>query len=275
MVGDYVKLSLNAQDEYEILEMVPRKNEVFRRIVRERKKKVIASNIDLLCIVMSASLPEYKRGLVDRYLLRASQWNIPAIVILNKMDQFDSQFEIEFEVNRFKNLNVECYEISSTKTDYQNKFLPLGIADLKLKLENQTTIFMGQSGVGKSKLISKISGGEFELLSGDLAKVGKGAHTTSWAEIIGFDNFDLVDSPGVRSLSIGDIEPQDLPLLMPDLSQHFNKCKFSNCHHQLNSKGCYFQTLDPQNLEDMYVLTRLDSYNKFTKEVEEIPEWDR
>lgn len=275
VVGDSVYLIKNQQGEFEIVEVEVRKNEIYRQLVREKKKKVIASNVDLICIVMSVSLPEYKRGLVDRYLLRSVLWEIPTVLVFNKMDEYDHQIDLNFESERIKDLGIECFEVSSTDEKYQTQFLKNNLADLKTLFEGKTTILMGQSGVGKSKLISAISGGEVELISGELAKVGKGAHTTTWAEIISFSNFDLVDSPGVRTLSINDISVDDLNRLFPDIFKYFQNCKFSDCKHLSNSKGCFFQQLNEDDFNDQMILSRIESYIRFKEEIEEIPEWQR
>jgi ribosome biogenesis GTPase / thiamine phosphate phosphatase len=224
---------------------------------------------------MSISKPEFKRGLLDRYLLRSIQWNIPTVVVFNKMDEYNEQLDLNFETDRLKDLNIQCFEISSTQKDYATSFLPNGLTELVELFNKKTTIFMGQSGVGKSKLISAISGGEINLISKKLAKVGKGAHTTTWAEIISFDNFDLVDSPGVRSLSISDISRDDLNRLFPDIFPYMTKCKFNDCTHADNIKGCFFNQLDYEDRADQLILSRLDSYLRFREEIEEIPEWDR
>lgn len=275
VVGDWVEIQKTQQDEYEILSIIERKNEIYRQLVREKKKKVIAANIDLICIVMSVSKPEFKRGLLDRYLLRSVQWEIPTVVIFNKMDEFEDQIDIDFESKRIKDLIIDSFEISSTDKSYQKRFLSKGLDELKEMFNQKTAILMGQSGVGKSKLISAISGGEIELISGKLAKVGKGAHTTTWAEIVSFDNFELVDSPGVRTLSINDISIDDLNRLFPDIFPYFQHCKFSDCRHEENSKGCFFNSLDENDIDNQIALSRLDSYLRFKDEIEEIPEWQR
>src|SRR5690606_17195654 len=108
VVGDNVMLKFDEQnDQFEILEVLERDSEIFRSLVRERKKKVIAANIEILVIVTSVSKPTYKSGLIDRYLLRSSQWEIPAIVVFNKMDEFDNQFDLEFERKKLSHLFVK------------------------------------------------------------------------------------------------------------------------------------------------------------------------
>jgi len=273
VVGDNVLIRPQTNDNrYEIFEMIPRQNEIFRRIVRSNKKKVIASNIDLILIVASVSKPDYKPFLIDRYITRSVQWEIPALVIFNKMDQFDDQFDIELEKKKFDQLGVNYFEISNLQESpyYEN------IQTLKDLLTDKTTITLGQSGVGKSKLISSLSDGEIELLSSRLAKgIQKGAHTTSWAELIDLKTFYMIDSPGVRTLAVNDISNEELPSLFPDLLPLFSRCQFHDCRHEENSKGCYFNTLELETDEELIIYRRLIAFMKMREEVEKIPDWQR
>ncbi|MGZ3809588.1 MAG: GTPase RsgA, partial [Bacteriovorax sp.] len=93
VVGDYVMIENNV-----ITEVLPRTNEIYRLIIREQKKKVTASNCDLMVIVSSVSRPEYKRGIVDRFLVRAHQWGIRPLIVFNKMDEYnEDELDIMFE----------------------------------------------------------------------------------------------------------------------------------------------------------------------------------
>lgn len=275
VVGDNVIIKSSDQtDQYEIIELLERENEVYRRIVRENKKKVSASNIDYLLIVTSVSKPVYKSGLIDRYLLRAVQWGIPAVVVFNKMDEFDDQFVLDFELEKWEKMGARTF-LTSSESDVDPEILK-EMQDLKAFLQNKTALLVGQSGVGKSRLISTLSEGKVELLSRRLAKkYQKGSHTTTWAEIIDCDNFLLVDSPGVRSMAVDDIAVDELPTLFPDLLPLFGQCKFNNCRHDENSKNCYFHNLDREDFDDLIVLDRLDSYCRIRDEVEKIPEWQK
>jgi ribosome biogenesis GTPase len=273
VVGDNVLLRpLENDDRHEIYELVERKNEIFRRIVRSNKKKVIAANTDVILIIASVSKPDYKPFLIDRYITRSVQWGIPAIVIFNKMDQFDDQFDIEIEKKKFDYLGINHFEISSIPdTEFHKNITPL-----KELLDGKTAICLGQSGVGKSKLITELSGGKIELLSSRLAKgIQKGAHTTTWAEFIDLDTFSMIDSPGIRSLAMSDISISELPELFPDLIPQFGKCQFHDCRHEDNSKSCFFNTLDLDVDEDFIIFLRLVAYKRMRDEVEVIPDWKR
>ena len=95
VVGDFVTID-TVGDELTILALDERKNFIDRYIVRERKKKIIASNIDVIILVMTVSKPEFKRGLVDRYLVRAALWNIPLVLVFNKADEEKSSEPVSY-----------------------------------------------------------------------------------------------------------------------------------------------------------------------------------
>jgi ribosome biogenesis GTPase len=277
VVGDWVMISPPPQggEEWKIESTLERKNSIFRNIPREQKKKVIASNIDVMLVVVSAGKPSYKRGLIDRYLVRSDYWNIPAYVIFNKMDLHDpNEFDINFECNRLKWLDAQSFEVSAEDPGYSPKYLSKGFKELKHELKGKTAILLGHSGVGKSKLITSLTDGKVKLLSGELGKVGKGAHTTTWAELIDAENFTLIDSPGIRSMSLSDLTKEELLLGFSDINQWSAKCKFSSsCTHEENSKGCFFQNLGIGNRDSELILSRLDSYKKILEEVSNIPDW--
>jgi ribosome biogenesis GTPase len=280
VVGDWVELLPPPKEgqEWVIEKVHPRENSIFRNLPREQKKKVIASNVDVMMVVVSAGLPAYKRGLVDRYLVRSEYWGIPAFVIFNKMDLHNEEdFDLKFEADRLKWLNVECFEISSLDPNYRPKFISQGFQDLEYKLKNKTAILLGHSGVGKSRLITALSNGKVELLSGELGKSSnKGAHTTTWAELIDAENFTLIDSPGVRSMSLSDLTQEELLQSFSDIQEFATKCKFmSTCKHEENSKGCYFAGLAKNERENQLILSRLDSFKRVLEEVTDIPDWQK
>lgn len=269
VVGDYVMIENNT-----IVEVLPRANEMYRLIIREQKKKVTASNCDLLVIVSSVSAPAYKRGIVDRFLVRAHQWGIRPLMVFNKMDEYDPQIlDIEFEFDRMNNLGIECFEVSAVDETYKPHFLKLGLEELKSRLMHKTSIFLGQSGVGKSKLISQVSDGKINLLSNEVGKVGKGKHTTTWSEIVDCESMSLIDSPGIRSFGVEDLLEEDLITYFPDLEAVATLCKFSNCAHAFDSKGCSFYKLDQSTRETQLLMSRLESFCRMKEEITETPSY--
>lgn len=280
VVGDNVTLSKIAETgEFQIDEVTPRESEIFRISVREQKKKVTAANCDLLVILSSVSRPSYKQGIVDRFLVRACQWQVKPIVVFNKCDQLDSEEEkvdLKFETERLKLLGVEVYEISAVMMEnYRPQNLDLGWGEFQNALEGRTALFLGQSGVGKSKTISSLSGGKVDLRTHEVGKVGKGSHTTTWSELINLPTFDLIDSPGIRSFSLNDINPDEILPLFPDLEEISVQCKFNNCKHEESSKGCAFYQNDWPASQKACIYSRLSSYKRIVEEISATPKWSK
>lgn len=276
VVGDYVTLEENKEGEdFLIVDREERKSEIFRILVRESKKKVTAANCDLLVILNSVAKPTYKRGITDRFLVRAHQWQVMPIVIYNKMDQHDPEkVDINFEADRLRELGVECFEISALNEDYQPRYLDKGLAELKEALKGKTSIFVGQSGVGKSQTITCLSEGQVELKTNKVGKIGKGSHTTTWSEIVDCGSFELIDSPGIRSFSIDDIDPAELIEYFPDLEEIAVKCKFSNCEHMPDSTGCaFFKDVDEDSREFQLMISRLEAWHVMFYEACQTPHW--
>ena len=278
VVGDYVLLEQkDEREEWTITKLIPRESEIFRILVREQKKKVTAANCNLLVILSSVSKPAFKQGIVDRFLVRASQWGIKPILVFNKMDEYNPEdMDVEFEAQRLSGLGVECFEISALEgADYQARFLKLGWPELQETLKNRTAIFLGQSGVGKSKTISLLSGGEVSLKTKKVGKVGKGSHTTTWSELIELPLFKLIDSPGIRSFSLDDIDPDDLLSFFPDLEEIAVGCKFNDCSHEESTKGCSFYNNDWSEEKSCHIFSRLRSYSRIVDEVGQTPFWQK
>jgi len=266
VVGDKVLLEKTGS-EYQIVELIDRKNEIFRLIVRERKKRVTAANCDLLIITTSVSKPRYKQGFIDRFTTRAYQWNVPAIVVFNKMDEFKNDFDMDFEMGRFENLGIECFEVSAKYPENPSRFGRGSFKDLQNKLEETQAIILGQSGVGKSTLITSLSDKEIILRSNAIGRSGKGSHSTTWSEMIDFGTFRIIDSPGIRSFSLDDILPDELINFFPDLLPISLTCQFNDCRHDSSSKGCAFygEGTDPQIVD--IIESRLLSYKRIMEEI--------
>jgi len=280
VVGDHVMVDqIEGTGEYLIKKMLDRKNEIFRILVRESKRKVTASNCDYLVILSSVHKPKFKRGIIDRFLVRAYQWGLKPIVVFNKMDMYkDEQMSIEYEVERLKLLGVDCYEISALKPDYEARYLDNGLADFKQKLQGSTAIFVGQSGVGKSQTITALSDGGVELKTKKVGRAGKGSHTTTWSEIVDCGGFYLIDSPGIRSFSLDDIDPEFLINYFPDLLEVALRCEFSDCNHYPENRGCqfYLPEYDIEESEDGLIYhSRLESYHLFYDEISSTPFWKK
>jgi ribosome biogenesis GTPase len=276
VVGDLVTLQKDlSTSQFVILDREQRKSAITRFVTREGKLKVVASNCDVMVVVFSCSEPSYKRGMLERYLVRSVQWGLPMVVVFNKWDETQlSAAEIQAEMVRLQFLPCQFYAISAIQA--QSAAAPLGcggVDELRAQLHKKLAIFQGSSGVGKSKLISLLSGHKFELKSQELGKVGKGVHTTTWSEIVDCGEFHLIDSPGIRAFSLDDITKDDLITYFPDISPYVYQCQFSNCQHQPKARGCAFFLLPEVTEEEKtlksIILSRLDSYQAFLSELKD------
>ena len=269
--GDYVVIQ-KVNNDFSIREVEKRRNEIFRIAVRQRRKKIMAANCDLLMVIVSMSTPPYKRGVIDRFLIRSTQWNIKTIIVFNKMDEYDKKNNLPFERDRLKGLSISCFEISAKYPDYKNRFLSFGFKELKEELSGKTIFLTGQSGVGKSKTIGALTGKIVKTAK--VGTSGKGVHTTTWSELIDYNGFSIIDSPGIRSFSLDDIEKEKLYDYYPDLHPIMRECEFNNCSHERGSQGCAFWKL-PDNYQTKLILSRLDSFSQINKEVGKIPSWKK
>ncbi|MBF0205775.1 MAG: ribosome small subunit-dependent GTPase A [Oligoflexia bacterium] len=299
VTGDLVELETNKgtgtlDSDYVITKVAERKNQIYRISQRESRKKITAANCDYVAVITSVSLPVFKRGILDRFIVRSFQWKIPAIVIFNKMDQFveyEKEFDLAFEAKRMTSLNVPCYEISAHQPEYVPRIIiedPLqsSFFHLQQRIRGKTVAFLGQSGVGKSRIIGALTGGHIKLKSQDISRASKGSHTTSWSEIIEFDDFCMIDSPGIRSFSLEDILEEELIDYYPDVSEVARKCMFSNCQHHQDSKGCAFYSHDSgagagagavftSDEEKRILISRLESYLQIKEELANQPSWSK
>ncbi|MBF0314329.1 MAG: ribosome small subunit-dependent GTPase A [Oligoflexia bacterium] len=287
VIGDHVEIEMadaagDGNNPNTIVKVLPRKSEIYRFYQRESRRKVTAANCDLIAIINSVSAPSYKRGILDRFVIRSYEWRIPALVIFNKMDEYVSggEVDLEFEEARMNYLKIPSFELSAIDLEYRPRFLEAGLCELKEMIAGKSVVMLGQSGVGKSRLIEAISGGSVKLKSKEIGKARKGTHTTTWSEIVDVGNFRLIDSPGIRSFSLEDMNEEALISHYPDIDEWATKCQFRNCEHQEDSRGCFFHQQLPQlvtvdDLERRIILSRLESYLQIKADLSAIPSWSK
>lgn len=233
-VGDRVEFELeDGQQSGVISKLEPRRNYIIRRSVNLSKQtQIIGANLDLALLVVTLASPATSLGFIDRFLVTAEAYGIPAGLVFNKLDLFsDEGLEILDEyVAIYENLGYGCYTVSALEKE--------NIETLKTALQDKITLVSGHSGVGKSTLINAIVPG-LELKTGMISDWSdKGKHTTTFAEMIDLPfGGKLIDTPGIRELGIVDIEPQELSHYFPEMSKLLNQCKFHNCRH-INEPGC-------------------------------------
>ena len=232
--GDKViwRLGKEEQDKINgIIEVVEERTSILSRPDVYDGVKPIAANISQILIVSSV-LPAFNPDIIDRYLVAAEQTGITPIIVLNKIDLLDENntAEIEAQLDIYRSIGYQIIYASSETRE--------GIAAIKQQLNQQTSIFVGQSGVGKSTLTNTLMP---EL--GVLTKVvsensGLGQHTTTVARLYHFnDGGDLIDSPGIREFGLWHLTPEQVYQGFIEFADYLGYCKFRDCKHQTDP-GC-------------------------------------
>ena len=193
--------------------------------------KTIAANIDHIMVVI-APRPKPHSFLVDRYLVAAEAIGIKPAIIINKTDLIDDDNReiITDLINLYRTLEYAVIEASTIQGH--------GLDQLCDFLKDQTTVFVGQSGVGKSSLINKLLPGE-DLRVGALSEsTQKGTHTTTTAQLFHFPQGGrLIDSPGIREFGLWHMDETEILAGFVELQPFMGHCKFRNCQHR-QEPGC-------------------------------------
>lgn len=252
-VGDKVDIEREPdQDTGLITTLHPRKNYIIRKSVNLSKQaQIIAANLDQAFLIVTLASPRTSLGFIDRFLVTAEAYAIPAMLVFNKLDLFSSDgLEILKEYQQiYEKAGYPCYSVSATEQT--------NLDQIKQLLKDKVTLLSGHSGVGKSTLINALLPG-FQLKTGEISDWSdKGKHTTTFAEMfeLPFGGY-LIDTPGIRELGVFDIEKQELGRLFPEIRALMEDCKFHNCRH-INEPGCaVLKALENDEIET----SRYDSY---------------
>jgi len=278
VAGDRV-LFCQSDQEGVITARLPRKSFLQRPDIHKGQKG-IAANIDQIFLVIAVTPPPLEHAL-DRALVAAYNQDIPAILILNKTDLLEpntpSFHYFKNLTQRYISMGYEALELGkNSNPDLKNKQNILGLENLLEKIKNKTSIFVGQSGVGKSSLINQIF--DLQNITDQSAKTGdisnanqKGRHTTTTARLYQAKSLSLdietclVDSPGIREFGLWNLSPEELIQGFIEFKPFISQCQFRNCAHQENSKGCAIQKAVQ---EKKISRERLSSYFRLLTEIQ-------
>ena len=220
--------------------------------------KTVAANIDRIMIVV-APYPEPHANLIDRYLVAANAIDIEPVLVINKIDRIDegTQDKITYLETTYRNLGYKVLMVS-TKTD-------TGLDELREYLTHYTSVFVGQSGVGKSSLVNALLP-ESNLRVGDLSARQEGTHTTTSATLLHFpDGGHLIDSPGIREFGLWHMDEDEVLEGFVEFKPFIGYCKFRDCSHR-HEPGCaILKALD----EGAISPTRMDSYRYILRTLNE------
>lgn len=235
-VGDQVQFTVEQVDQEEvglITAIEDRRNYIIRKAVKlSSQTHIIAANIDQVFLLVTLKNPKTYTAFIDRFLATAVAYDIPAVLLFNKMDQCNEEElkEVEALAGIYRNIGYTCLLISATTGS--------GVDDVRALMEGKTNMFAGNSGVGKSTLINAIDP-NLDLRTTETSEAHlQGQHTTTFAEMYDLDfNARIIDTPGIRGFGMVDMEADEISDYFPEIFKLKADCKFNDCLH-LNEPQC-------------------------------------
>jgi ribosome biogenesis GTPase len=264
-VGDRVRLSSESTGDEtvgQIHEILPRRNYLVRKSVKLSKQThIIASNIDQVFLLITLEEPKTYTVFIDRFLATAQAYDIPCVLLFNKVDVYREEALAEMQELEaiYGQVGYTCMEISAKEG--------VGIEGVIELMLDKTSIFAGNSGVGKSTLINRIAP-DLALRTTEISEMHRqGQHTTTFAEMYDLSfGGRIIDTPGIRGFGLVDMEPEEIGDYFPELFALKSECKFNNCLH-LDEPHCAVK----QALEDDKIsYSRYHSYVQMVSGEDEV-----
>ena len=219
--GDRVIWQAGPDNTGVVVAMEPRES-LLERPDADNQLKPVAANINQI-LVVAAPEPALDVDLINRYFVAAEMTGIPPVLIINKIDLLDDAAFRKLQ-KRFQAYRDIGYSVIYATTKREH-----GLDNLLEHLVDKTSIFVGQSGVGKSSIINSLLGNDVSALS---ESSGEGRHTTTTTQLYHFPTGgELIDSPGVRSFRLGHVSSRDITEGFKEFRPFIGQCRFSNCRH--------------------------------------------
>lgn len=206
-----------------VISAVQERRSILTRPDYRGQLRPVAANIDRIIIVVCPS-PRTPVNLIDRYLVAARHDHIQPVILLNKIDLIDQAPEMQRELEEYQALGCDIAVAAATQQE--------AIADIQKLVSTGNSVFVGQSGVGKSSIIAALLPTE-TIRVGEISEAtGKGKHTTTTAKLYHIPTGGcLVDSPGIREFGLWHVSQLALERGFHDVAAFADHCKFSNCTH--------------------------------------------
>ncbi len=230
-MGDQVLVAMQPDGTGAIEEVLPRKQALIRSApdARGEYKQVFLANPDQIVMVFSCAQPEPHLRMLDRFLVICEQQGIDVLIAANKVDLVGEQAARDL---------FGMYQQIGYEVIYTSSVSGLGVDDLHARLRDRLSGLVGPSGVGKSSLLNAIQPALGLAIRKVSETTSKGMHTTVVRRLFPLDVGGFVaDLPGIRMLSLWDIEPEELDGYFPEISARVADCQFSDCSH-VNEPGC-------------------------------------
>ena len=243
-VGDIVTLNLEDDNITAVISAIAdRKNYIARSSPHNKNQHhIIASNLDQTLLFATLKEPRTSMGFIDRFLVSAEAFGVPAVLVFNKWDIYKKKELVFFdEINRI-------YSDAGYRVLTLSMQTGQGLNEIKEILQDKTTLLSGHSGVGKSTFINAVLPGK-QLRTIEVSKSsGKGMHTTTFAEMFDLPfGGRLIDTPGIREFGVIDIAKEELSHYFPEMRRLLHQCRYNNCLH-FNEPDCAIKEAVNENI---------------------------
>ena len=233
-VGDNVLFEIEkSQNTGIITELLDRRNYILRKASNlSREYQIIAANLDHVFLMITIILPETPVEFIDRFLITAEAYRIPASLIINKTDLYGEEENTKMEhlSSVYRKIGYECFSISVKNN--------AGLDVLSEKMREKISLISGNSGVGKTTLLNTFNP-SLNLKTEEVSDYHKqGKHVTTFPEMhrMPFGGY-LIDTPGIRGFGVVDMERNEIYHFFPEIFRISRDCRFYNCLH-LDEPGC-------------------------------------
>ena len=248
-VGDWVTFEVDilaSELQGTIVEIEERQNYIVRKSVNlSRQTHIIASNIDQVFLLITLYNPRTSTSFIDRFLVTAEAYQIPSILIFNKIDTYTSEQEqeVDYLAALYSKIGYKTIKISATKR--------LNINKIESMMENKLSMFFGHSGVGKSTLINTIAP-NLNLKTSEISNHHQqGIHTTTFSEIFSLPRgIKLIDTPGIKGFGMVDMQAEEIGNYFPEFLSLKSECKFHNCLHQREPQCAVIHAFEEGNIAE-------------------------
>ena len=268
-VGDNVEFELPGDKSVGLIKKIEdRNNYIVRRSTKLSKRQhIIACNIDNAICIVTLAFPRTSTGFIDRFLVTAEEYHIPAYIVFNKFDLYSHE-NLEY-LNELKDL----YESLGYKCIITSAISKQGLDELTELLKGKINLLVGHSGVGKSALVNVIQPG-LNLKMGEISQHHlKGQHTTTFAEMhpLTIGGF-IIDTPGIKELGMIHVKPEEIAGYFPEMRALLPYCKYYNCTHIHEPDCAVIAALEKGDINSSRYNNYLGMLND--EGIEKSKEWD-